>query len=341
MLSAVFGLFSQDLAVDLGTTSTRIYLRGSGVVCDEPTVVAVHTDPRGRRKVLAVGSAARPMLGRTPVDVETVQPVRDGAIRDYEVAEALLLHLVRKIHGRNRWMSPRMVVALPHGATDMERRAIRESCEQAGAREVHLVPRPLAAGLGAGLPVGDPGGHLVVDLGGGSTEIAVLSMGSVVSCVAVQGGGEAMDHAIVEYFREKHSLLVGMPTAERLKHELGTAVDEAVRYATVAGRCLTRGIPRQVEVSSADVREALRPRIDEIARAIAHTLDRCPPELAADIVDSGVVLCGGGGRLRALDVALRDATGLAVIVAETPDRAVVQGAGQALDQSSALEAMAV
>jgi rod shape-determining protein MreB len=341
MLTAVLGLFSQDLAIDLGTSTTRIWMRGSGIVCAEPTVVAVHTDGRGRRKVLAVGQEALPMLGRTPSDIRTVQPVRDGQIHDYEVAEAFLLHLVRRCHGRNGWMSPRMVVSVPHGATEMERRAVRESAEAAGGRDVTLVSRPIAAAIGADLPVHEPHGHLIVDIGGGATEVAVLSCNGVVSWVCVQGGGEAMDEAIITRLRERHGLLVGRPTAEQLKIDLGTAVPgAAVERRTIAGRCLETGVPRAVEITSEDVRDALAPRIAEIAKAIRTVLERTPPELASDIVDRGVVLTGGGAQLRRLDVALRDASGLSVVAADAPAGAVVSGAGRALEQVDLLRAVA-
>jgi rod shape-determining protein MreB len=340
MLSSVLGLFSQDLAVDLGTSNTRLYQRGQGIVCDEPTVVAVHTDVRGRRKVLAIGESALPMLGRTPADVLTVQPVRDGQIHEFEVAEAFLLHLVRRVHGRNGWVSPRMVLAIPNQATEMERRAARESAEGAGAREVHLVPRPLAAAIGAGLPVAEPAGMLLVDLGGGSTEIAVLSLNGVVSSVAIQGGGESWDQAIADMLRMRFDLLVGRPTAERIKIEIGTAVAEEGPPIAVAGRCLVKGVPRAVEIGPSDVQEALAPRIEELARTLRNVLERTSPELASDIVDAGVVLCGGGARLRRLDVALREQTGLAVVVAEEPARVVVEGAGRVLEHMDLLEAIA-
>lgn len=344
MLSTVLGLFSQDLAVDLGTTSTRIWQRGSGLVCDEPTIVAIHTDGRGRRRVLAVGDEARPMLGRTPRDIATIQPVREGQISDYEVAEALLVHLVRRVHGRNGWVSPRMVVSVPHGATEMERRAVRESCEGAGAREVHLVPRPLAAAIGADLPVHEPSGHLVVEIGGGVTEIAVISCDGVVSCLAIQGGGEAMDDAIVAMLRDRHEIVVGRPTAERLKIDLGTAIAPApsalVDTRWVGGRCLRTGTPRAVEVGADEVHAALWPCLDAVARAVRHVLEHTPPELASDIVDHGVVVTGGGANLRRIDRALCEATGLPVVCAESPSRAVVAGTGRVLERMDRLRAVA-
>jgi rod shape-determining protein MreB len=342
MFSAVFGLFSQDLAVDLGTTGTRIYQRGSGVVCDEPTIVAVFSDPRGARRVLAIGEQALPMVGRTPGDIRLVQPVRVGQVADFEVAEAFLLQLVRRVHGRNAWMSPRMVVAVPHQATDMERRAVRESCEAAGAREVHLVPRPVAAALGAGLPIEQASGHMVVDLGGGTTEVSIVSMHGVVASTCVPGGGEAMDEAIIAWLAEKERLLVGRPTAERVKIELGNAVDDGwLATAQVAGRCLERRIPRSVEVTSDHIRDALTPRVLEVAEAIRGVLEECPPELAGDIVDNGVVLTGGGSALRGLDLALGQLTGLPVVTAEEPRRAVALGAGRILETASVLRAVAV
>jgi rod shape-determining protein MreB len=344
MLSAVLGLFSQDVAVDLGTSNTRVFVRGSGVVCHEPTVVAVHTSGRGRRRVVAVGHEALPMVGRTPPDVQTVQPVRDGQIADFEVAEALLLHLVRRAHGRNGWISPRMVVAVPHAASEMERRAVRESCEGAGARHVHVVSRPIAAALGADLPVDEPSGHLLVDIGGGATEISVVSMRGVVASVSVQGGGEAMDEAIAAWLRREHGLLVGRGTAERIKHELGVAVrPEAADPSAsrmVAGRCLSLGIPRAVRVSPVEVYAALAPNIAEIVEAMRRVLDHTPAELAADIVDHGAVLIGGGSRLRRLDEALREATGLPVVCADSDGGTVARGAGRLLEQTELLRAVA-
>lgn len=341
MLSAVLGLFSQDLAVDLGTSNTRVHLRNSGRVCDEPTVVAVQTDRGGHRKVTAIGAEAHPMLGRTPEDIQAIQPIRAGRIADFEVAEAMLLHLVRRIHGRNGWMRPRMVVAVPHHASDMEVRAVRDSCESAGAREVHLVPRPIAAALGARLPVHEPSGTLVVDVGGGSTEVSVLSLNGVVSCEVVPGGGEGLDEAIIAWLRKEKALLVGRPSAEALKIKLGSACDPDPRQqAVVKGRCLRRGVPRAETVSALDVHLALAPHVDQIARAIRKAIEDAPPELGSDIVDHGVLLTGGGARLRGLDLALRDRTGLPVLCAEDPEHAVISGVGRVLDESDLQHAVA-
>ena len=341
MFGAVLGLFSQDLAVDFGTSTTRFYQRGAGVVCDEPTVVSVQTDSRGRRGVLAIGGEAKQMLGRTPADITAIQPVRDGQIHDYEVAEALLLHLIRRVHGRSGWVSPRMVVAVPHGATEMERRAVRESCETAGAREVHLVPKPLAGALGAQLQVNEPSGHMLVDIGGGTTEISVLSMLGVVSSHTIQGGGGALDQAVMRSLRKRHELLVGQPTAEALKIELGAAAgrDPNARRI-VKGRCLLRGVPKAIEVSAQEIAETLEEQISQLAGAIRHVLERTSPELASDIVDQGVVLIGGGSRLWGLDSLLRRQTGLPVVCSEHPHHAVVMGTGQILEEFELLRKVA-
>jgi rod shape-determining protein MreB len=272
------------------------------------------------------------MLGRTPDDTVTIQPIRAGRIADFEVAEALLLHLVRRMHGRNGWMRPRMVVAVPSGASEMELRAVRDSCESAGAREVVQVPRPIAAALGVGLPVGEPSGTLVVDVGGGATEVSVLSLHGVVSSEVVPGGGEGMDEAIVNWLREDRALLAGRRSAERLKIALGTAAGaDRTRTATVAGRCLRRGVPRTETVNEVEVGRALRPCVDAIATAIRRAVERAPAEIGSDIVDQGAVLVGGGAKLRGIEQALRDATGLAIVGAEHPEHAVLRGVGRVLD----------
>lgn len=341
MFSAVLGLFSQDLAIDLGTSETRIHQRGTGLVCREPTVVTVHTDRNGHRRVAAVGTQAVPMLGRTPTDLQAVQPVREGHVVQFEVTEALLTHLVRQVHGRNQWVAPKVVLATPWGATEMERRALRESCETAGARHVHLVDRPIAAAFGADLPVNQPSGHLVVDLGAGEASVALLSLSSVVAHQSVPGGGEAIDAAIVRMMRQRHDLVIGMPTAERLKLELGdTSGRRDERTLRASGRCASRGLPREVNVSGADISEALRRPVQALVRGIRSVLDRVPAELASDVADHGVVLVGGGSRLRGLERSLREATGLPVVRAEQPEVCVINGAGRILDELDLLEAVA-
>ncbi len=340
MLSAVLGLFSQDLAVDLGSSTTRVALRGAGTVSSEPTVIAVRTDRKGRRTVVASGDDAWPMLGRNPEDTRVVQPIRAGRIADYEAAEAFLLSLVRRVHNRNGWIRPRMVVAVPHGASEMELRAVRDSCESAGAREVHLVPRPVAAAMGADLPIHQPSGYLLVDLGGGSTEVSVLSLSGVVTSASLPGGGEAMDELIVRWMADHHGLLIGRPTAERVKVELGSAFPGMSGETVVKGRCIALGIPRAAVVSADEIHEALAPMILQIGALIRRTLEIVPPEIGSDIVDHGVVLTGAGARLRHLDAALRDLSGLPVVVAESPETAVVTGAGMLLETLDASRKMA-
>jgi rod shape-determining protein MreB and related proteins len=334
MFSAVLGFFSQDLAVDLGTSNTRVFQRGVGVVRAEPTVISVHTTKTGQRRVMAIGDEALPMLGRTPDDIEAIRPVRNGQIGDYEVAEAFLLHLVRRVHGRNRLMSPKMVVSVPNSASEMSVRAVRDSCEFAGARDVQLVCRSVAAALGADLPILEPSGCMVVDIGGGATEVAMLSMSDVVCSDVVTGGGEGMDEAIIAYLKRHHGLLVGFPSAERLKVEFGSAwPDGTESWATVKGRCLHGGTPRAVRVTNTEIRTALTEPIAAIAKAIVHVLDIAPPELASDVLENGVVLTGGGALLKGVDTALRHMTGLPVVVADDPMFSTIRGAGRVLEET--------
>lgn len=329
MLNAVIGLFSQDLAVDLGTSNTRVHLRGAGIVCDEPTVMAIHEHPARGRSVVAVGQDAQPMLGRTPRDLQAIQPIRAGRIAHFEVAEAFLLHLMRRVHGRNGWIRPRMVVAVPHQASDMEIRAVRDSCESAGARDVQMILRPVAAALGAHLPINQPAGTLVIDIGGGSTEISLLALSEVVASRVVPGGGEGMDQAIVDWLSEAHGIMVGLPSAERLKEELGLAGGST--EAMVKGRCLTRGTPVARTVSADEVRLALLPKVRALADELGKLLAATAPELTSDVVDHGVVLTGGGSMLSNLESTLRDWTHFPFIKAEAPSHAVINGLGRYLD----------
>jgi rod shape-determining protein MreB and related proteins len=341
MLSAVLGLFSLDVALDLGSSRTRIYLRGKGPAVDQPAVVAVKTCKRGKRSVLAVGDDAERMVGRTPPDIAAVRPVRGGTIQDYEVAEALMVHLLRRLHGRNGWMSPKMVVTVPCVAGEMERRAVRECCESAGAREVYLVPKALAAALGAGLPVQEPSGLMVVDVGGGGTEVSVLSLSGVAHAQVVPGGGDGMDRALIEHLRHEFGVLIGERTARALKESLGSALGgDEDETSIVRGRDLVTGVPRAQQVSASDVTAALRLPVDAIAAGIRAALESTPPELASDVVDHGVVLVGGGANLRGLDRALAIRTGLPVVVADAPERACVEGAGRVLEELDLLQAMA-
>lgn len=339
MKNAVMGAMSPDMAIDLGTASTFIHVRGRGVVCREPSAIAIHEDKRGNRRVLAVGHQARAMLGRTPADIQVLRPLKDGAIADFEVTEALLRHLMLQVQGRRLWVGPRVAVCIPFGTTEVERRAVRESAEASGAREVHLVEQPLAAAVGAGLPVREAQGSMVVDIGAGTTEIAVLSLGGIVYSRVLKVGGEALDQAIVLYTRERHGLLIGPQTAESVKLKLGAAiVDDPDRRHPVKGRDLARGLPRAAEMSAAEIGEALQEPVQLIVEAVLSSLEHTPPDLAADIAETGIVLTGGGAQLRGLDRLLSDSTNLPVVVSEEPEATVVTGAGQILMDEELLRA---
>lgn len=331
MKNAVMGAMSPDMAIDIGTATTLIHVRGRGVVCQEPSALAIHEDKRGNRRVLAVGHAARAMLGRTPADISVVRPLQDGTITDFEVTEHLLRHLMLQVQGRRLWVGPRVLVCVPFGTTDVERRAVREAAEASGAREVHIIEQPLAAAVGAGLPVSEAQGSMVVDVGAGTTEIAVLSLGGIVYSRTLKVGGEALDQAIIQYVRENHNLLVGPVSAEQLKLKLGAAlIDEPDERMPVKGRDLRTGLPRAVELSAGDIFMALQEPVQLIVEAVLSSLEHTPPDLAADVAETGIVLTGGGARLRGLDRLLSDATNLPVVVAEDPETAVVTGAGQIL-----------
>lgn len=339
MKNAVMGAMSPDMAIDLGTAYTFIHVRGRGVVCREPSAIAIHEDRRGNRRVLAVGQAAAAMLGRTPADISVLRPLKDGAITDFEVTEALLRHLMLQVQGRRLWVGPRVAVCIPFGTTDVERRAVRESAEASGAREVHLVEQPLAAAVGAGLPVQEAQGSMVVDVGAGTTDIAVLSLGGIVYSRSLKVGGEALDQAIVQYLRDEHQLLIGPVTAERVKIELGGAVvDDPDRTVAVKGRDLRRGLPRALEVTAAEIGRALAEPVQLIVEAVHSSLEHTPPDLAADVAETGIVLTGGGSQLRGLDRLLSDATNLPVVVSEEPEAAVVVGAGLILLDDELLRA---
>ncbi len=341
-LDGVLGAFSQDMAIDLGTASTAIHVRRRGVVCREPSVVALYSDHNGDRRVLAVGQEARAMLGRTPPDVEVVRPLRDGVIADFEVTEAMLRMFMHQCMGPNHVVRPRTVLSIPTSTIDVERRAIRECAEAAGSREVHLVEEPLAAALGAGLDVSEAAGNMVIDVGGGTTEIAVISMGRIANHATLKVGGDQMDEAIVRYLRDARGLLVGPVTAEELKIHLGAAAPAGRRDGNTAmdvrGRDLVTGYPRALRVHQDEVREALSGIVQLIVDCLLATLDKTSPELAADIVDKGIVMTGGGAQLRRLDRALGQATGLPIIVVDDPASAVARGAGMALDHIEVLGA---
>ena len=338
----VSGLFSTDLAIDLGTANTLIYVKGKGIVSCEPSVVAVQKDDRGRKEVYKVGREAKEMLGRTPANIEAVRPLRDGVIADFEITERMLKYFIEKAHNHRTLVRPRIVICVPFGITEVEKRAVRESAEQAGAREVYLIEEPMAAAIGAGLPVTEPTGNMIVDIGGGTTEVAVISLAGIVYSQSIRVGGDKMDEAIVAYMKRKYNLLVGEQSAERVKCQVGNAspLDEPLTME-VKGRDLVAGVPRTVVVNSDEVRDALAEPINAIVEAVMGALEKTPPELSADIKDKGVVLTGGGALLRNLDILLREETGLPVMVSDDPISAVVMGSGKSLDHPELLKKIAI
>jgi rod shape-determining protein MreB len=339
----VSGLFSHDLAIDLGTATTLIYQKGKGIVCCEPSVVAVQKDSRGQKKVLAVGKEAKQMLGRTPGHIQAVRPLRDGVIADFEITEAMLRYFINRAHPRRALLvKPRIIVCVPFGITEVEKRAVRESAESAGAREVHLIEEPMAAAIGAGLPITEPTGSMVVDIGGGTSEVAIISLAGIVYSQSVRVGGDKMDDAIIQYMKRKYNLLIGEQTAERIKLIVGNAYPMGeVITMEVKGRDLVAGVPKTLIVNSDEIRDAMSEPINAIIEAVMVALERTPPELSADIVDKGIVLTGGGALLKNLDVLLREETGLPVMVCDDPISAVVLGSGKALDHIDLLREVAI
>jgi rod shape-determining protein MreB and related proteins len=339
MFSRLFGFMSPDMAIDLGTANTLVYIKGRGVVLAEPSVVAV-AEVRGKKQVVAVGEEAKTMLGRTPSYITASRPLRDGVIADFNVAEEMIKHFIRKANHRRGYASPLIIVCVPSGSTAVERRAIQESAESAGARRVQLIEEPMAAAIGAGLPVTEASGSMIVDVGGGTTEVAVISLGGIVYARSVRVGGDKMDEAIISYIRRQHNLLIGEPSAERIKMEIGAAATVEGKdpgpYREVRGRDLMNGVPREIMISQRDIAESLSEPVSQIVEAVKVALENTPPELAADIVDKGIVLTGGGALLYRLDQVLRDATGLAVVIAENPLQCVALGTGRALEERKRL-----
>jgi len=336
------GLFSNDLAIDLGTANTLVYVKGIGIVTNEPSVVAVQRDSRGGKKILAVGKEAKEMLGRTPGSIVAIRPMKDGVIADFEVTEAMLRYFIERAHNRRTMVKPRIIICVPYGITEVEKRAVRESAESAGAREVYLIEEPMAAAIGAGLPITEPSGSMIVDIGGGTTEVAVISLAGIVYSKSVRVGGDKMDEAIVNYLKRKYQLLIGERTAEQIKITIGTAYpDENVKTMAVKGRDLVAGIPKTIEVNSEEVREAIMEPVNTIVEAVRVALEKTPPELAADIVDKGIMLAGGGALIQNLDILLREETGLPIMIADDPLCAVVLGSGKALDQIDILSQVTV
>ncbi|WND02769.1 rod shape-determining protein [Temperatibacter marinus] len=332
MLSKLLGMFSSDMAIDLGTANTLVYVKGRGIVLNEPSVVAMKLED-GRARPYAVGDEAKLMLGRTPGNIQAIRPLRDGVIADFQVAEHMIKHFIHKVHNSS-FASPEVVICVPSGSTAVERKAIQESAEQAGARKVYLIDEPMAAAIGAGLPVTEPAGSMVVDIGGGTTEVAVLSLAGIVYATSVRVGGDKMDESLIAYIRRNHNLLIGEATAERIKKEIGTAMtpeDGVGNSMVIKGRDLMNGVPKEMEINQAQVAEALSEPVSAIIEGVKVALEQTAPELAADIVDRGIVITGGGGLLGDLDSVLRNATGLPVAVAEEALTCVAIGTGRAME----------
>jgi len=340
MFSNLRGYFSSDLAIDLGTANTLIWVRGKGIVLNEPSVVAVRQEfgPRGGRQVLAVGVEAKRMLGRTPGSIQAIRPMKDGVIADFTVTGEMLKFFIRKVHEKRLFQpSPRIVICVPCGSTQVERRAIRESAIGAGAREVYLIEEPMAAAIGADLPIGEPTGSMVLDIGGGTSEVGVISLGGMVYASSLRIAGDKMDEAIISYVRRKYGLLIGDATAEKIKIQVGTAWHESeMRQMEIKGRHIADGVPRSMVFTSKEVLAALSETLAGIVTAIKGALEQTPPELAADIAEKGLVVSGGGALLRDLDIMLREETGLPIVISEDPLTCVVRGCGRALEETESL-----
>src|SRR4030067_167989 len=339
LLSSILGWFSTDLAIDLGTASTLVYVRGKGIVCNEPSVVAIE---KKSGKVLGVGAEAKRMLGRTPGNIVAIRPIKDGVIADFDVTEKMLSHFITKAHNRKAFVSPRVIIGIPAKITQVEQRAVRDSAELAGAREVYLIEQPIAAAIGAGLPITEPSGNMVVDIGGGTTDIAVISLAGIVYSDSVRVAGDKMDEAILSYIKRKYNLLMGDHMAEMIKMELGSAYPmEEKRSMLMKGGDLISGIPKTLEVNSDEIREAREEPVCAIVDAVKIALEKTPPELAADIIDRGIVLAGGGSMLKGLDLRLREEVNLPIITVENPLTAVVMGTGKGMDEVDILKKASV
>ncbi|MBC7419163.1 MAG: rod shape-determining protein [Bdellovibrio sp.] len=336
--------FSNDIAIDLGTANTLVYVKGRGIILDEPSVVAVQKNYRGmQNRVLAVGKEAKEMLGRTPGSIVAIRPIKDGVIADFEVTSSMLKYFIQKAMGEKKSLvRPRIIICVPFGITQVEKRAVKEAAQSAGAREVHLIEEPMAAAIGAGLPITEPSGNMVVDMGGGTTGVAVISLGGIVYCKSIKVAGDKFDEAIVNYVRRQFNLLIGERTAESIKLKIGNAYPfEVERTMEVKGRDLVAGAPKTIEITSTQINDALMDPLSEIVDAVRTALEKTPPELASDIVDNGIVLTGGGALLANLDVLLRERTGLPVSIAEDPLTCVVMGSGKVLDQLDLLSQLTI
>ncbi|MEE8398417.1 MAG: rod shape-determining protein [Desulfobacterales bacterium] len=342
LFNSVVGLFSSDLAIDLGTANTLVYVKGKGIVLSEPSVVAIYRDG-SKTRILAVGFEAKKMLGRTPGNIEAIRPMQDGVIANFEVAEAMLRHFIHKVHDRRKFVRPRIIIAVPSGITQVEKRAVRESAESAGAREVFLIEEPMAAAIGANLPITEPTCNMVVDIGGGTTEVAVISLSGIVYSRSVRVAGDKMDAGIMQYIKRKYNLLIGERTAEIIKTTIGNAYPDPEHLETieVKGRDLVSGIPKILSIDSEEIRIAISEQVEAIAETVKIALEQTPPELAADIVDRGIVLTGGGALLKNLDKLLREESGLPITIAEDPLSTVAQGCGKTLDNLEILKQIAI
>jgi rod shape-determining protein MreB len=341
-LDPILGRFSQDMAIDLGTANTLVYVKGKGVLVNEPSVVAVNKNGRDKNGVLAVGNEAKLMVGRTPGNIVAFRPIRDGVIADFDITEAMLRYFIRQVHSRRALVRPRIIVCVPSGITLVEKRAVREAAESAGAREVFFIEEAMAAAIGAGLPVTEPTCNMVVDIGGGTTEVAVISLAGIVFSKSVRAGGNHMDEAILQHIKQKYNLLIGEQTSELVKMTIGNAApNESVEHMEIRGRDLVSGIPQIIRIDSDEIREAIADQLQTIVETIRVTLEQTPPELAGDIVDTGIVLTGGGALLKNLDKLLHEETQLPITIAEDPLSAVVTGSGEALDSLDILKQVMV
>ncbi len=340
-LDPILGWFSNDLAIDLGTANTLVYVKGKGIVLSEPSVVAVRKNARDRSRVLAVGREAKMMLGRTPGNIVAIRPMKDGVIADFEITEAMLRHFIRKVHNRRSLIRPRIIICVPSGITPVEKRAVRESAESAGAREVYLIEEPMAAAIGAGLPITEPICNMVVDIGGGTTEVAVISLAGIVYSKSMRMGGDKMDEAILQYIKRTYNLLIGERTSEIIKTTIGNAYPGEMETMDVKGRDLVTGIPKIININSDEVRQAIQEQIDTIVATVKTALEQTPPELAGDIVDRGIYITGGVALLKNLDILLHQETGLPITITEDPLTTVVLGSGKALDNLDILKEVMV
>jgi rod shape-determining protein MreB len=343
MLSRLLGYLSADMAIDLGTANTLVYVKGRGIVLNEPSVVAI-ANKNGRQQVLAVGEEAKMMVGRTPGGIQAIRPLRDGVIADFEVAQEMIKHFIRKVHNRRSFAAPQIIVCVPSGSTPVERRAIQDAAESAGGRRVFLIEEPMAAAIGAGMPVTEPTGSMVVDIGGGTTEVAVLSLGGIVYATSVRVGGDKMDDAIIKYISRNHNLLIGEATAEKIKKEIGSALvmpDSQDIKIAIKGRSLVNGVPKEIEINQKQIAEALSEVVGAIAEGVKSALESTAPELSADIVDRGIVMTGGGALLKNLEKVIAAVTVVPVFIAENPLNCVVLGTGRALEEMEALNSVLV